>query len=78
MSSSSDHAAASGHGYGAGGRTARPLFALIPLGILIAVAVAMLALGVSVMTTPSNPLAGVNDVAQTTAPSAGVGAPAQG
>jgi len=77
MSSSSDHAA-SPQGYGGGGRTARPLFALIPLGVLIALALAMLAEGISVMITPSNPVAGENNVAQTAVPSAGAGAPSQG
>jgi hypothetical protein len=77
MSSSNDHAAAS-HGYGSGGRTARPLFALIPLGILIALALAMLAEGISVMITPSNPVAGENSIAQTAVPSAGPGAPTKG
>ncbi len=40
-------------GYGGGGRTSRPLWALIPLGIGVALAVAMLVGGLHVMTTPS-------------------------
>jgi hypothetical protein len=71
MSSSHDHSAsAAGHGYGGGGRSARPLFALIPIGLALAICVAMLAGGLHVMTTPSDPSAGVDHVAQTTAPGA--------
>ena len=58
MSPSHDHAAHSEQAYGGGGRTSRPLWALIPLGVLIAIVVAMLAEGVQVMTSPSDVAAG--------------------
>lgn len=75
MSSSPDPSVPADHGYGGGGRTARPLFALIPIGIALAVVLAMLAGGLHVMLSPSDSSAGVTSVAQTTAPTAGPGAP---
>ena len=51
-----------------GGRTARPLFALIPIAIALAVCLAMLAEGLHVMTTPADYFAGEAHIAQTTAP----------
>ncbi len=66
MSSSHDHAAELSHGYG-GGRTSRPLFALIPIGILMAVCLALLAEGVHVMTTPADTSAGVDSTPQAVA-----------
>ncbi len=79
MSSPQDPSAAvSDHAYGGGGRTNRPLFALIPIGILLAIVLAMLAEGVHVMTMPTDSSAGEAGVAQTTTPSAGPGAPAHG
>ncbi len=66
MSSSHDHAAEVSHGYG-GGRTSRPLLALIPIGILMAVCLAMLAGGVKVMTTPADTSAGVDSTPQAVA-----------
>ncbi len=55
-------------GYGGGGRTARPLFALIPIGIGLALALAMLVGGIHVMTTPSGTAAGEAHVLQTAIP----------
>lgn len=76
MSSSPDHSApALDHGYGGGGRTSRPLIALIPIGIAMVLALAMLAEGLHVMLTPDDASAGVAHVAQTTAPTSGPGAP---
>ncbi len=66
MSSSHDHATASDQDYGGGGRTSRPLWALIPIGILIAIVVAMLAEGIHVMTAPSGLAAGEAHIVQTT------------
>jgi hypothetical protein len=74
MSSSQDPSApAAEHGYG-GGRTARPLFALIPIGILLVIVLAMLAEGLHVMTSPYDSSAGEAGIAQATTPSAGPGA----
>lgn len=76
MSSSHDHPAeTSVHGYGGGERTSRPLFALIPIGIALVIVFAMLAEGLHVMTTSSPSWTGVENVAQTTAPTAGPGSP---
>jgi hypothetical protein len=78
MSSTHDHLAdGSDHGYG-GGRTSRPLFALIPIGILMAVCLAMLVEGLHVMTSPSDTSAGETHIVQTVVPSSGPGAPAKG
>ncbi len=64
MSPSHDHSAETpAGGYGGGSRTARPLLFLIPIGIALAVVLALLAEGVSVMTTPSDPNAGVDAAA---------------
>ena len=60
-------------GYGGGGRTARPLFALIPIGIGLALALAMLVGGIHVMTTPAGSAAGEAHIAQTTVPASGAG-----
>ena len=78
MSSPDPSAAPADHGYGGGGRTARPLFALIPLAVLIAVCLAMLAEGLHVMTTPADASAGETHIVQTVVPSAGPGAPTRG
>ena len=70
MSHSHDpHGAGASAGYGAGGRTARPLFALIPIGIALVVCLAMLAEGLHIMTTPAD--TGAGHVTQTAAPPAG-------
>ena len=79
MSSSHDHAAeAAATGYGGGGRTARPLLFLIPIGIALVVVLALLAEGVSVMTTPADTSAGEAHIVQTAVPSSGAGATAGG
>ena len=65
MSSFRDHAAEVSH-Y-SGGRTSRPLLALIPIGVLMAVCVAMLAGGLRVMTTPADTSAGVDGTSQAVA-----------
>ncbi len=75
MSPSDDHATTSDSGYGGGGRTSRPLWALIPIGILMVIVIAMLAEGLHVMTTPSSVAAGEAHIVQTTGASA---APAGG
>jgi hypothetical protein len=70
MSSSPDYPTpAADHGYGGGGRTARPLFALIPIGIALFVVLAMLAEG------PADAGAGESHVAQSAVPGSGPGAP---
>jgi len=77
MSPSHDHsAAAPDHGYGGGGRTNRPLFALIPIGIALAIVLAMLAGGIHLMTTPADTAAGEGHIAQTAVPASGPAAPA--
>jgi hypothetical protein len=54
--------------YGAGGRTTRPLFALIPIGVALAVALAMLAEGLQVMTSAGDTGAAGARIAQAAAP----------
>ena len=78
MSSSPDHATVSQPAYGAGGRTSRPLWALIPIGILMAIVLAMLAEGLHVMTTPSDSAAGEAHIVATTGASAGPAAQSRG
>ncbi len=73
MSSPHDHAAAPEQSYGGGGRTSRPLFALIPIGLLMAIVIAMLAEGLHVMTTPSDAAAGEQHVVATTGAADGPG-----
>jgi len=70
--------AAPDQGYGGGGRTNRPLFALIPIGILLAIVLAMLAEGVHVMTMPADTSAGETHIVQTVVPASGSGAPSHG
>ncbi len=74
MSPSNDHAALSEQAYG-GGRTSRPLWALIPIGVLMAIVVAMMVEGLHVMTAPSDGAAGEAHIVQTTGASSGPGAP---
>ncbi len=65
------HAHDSHAAYGAGGRSARPLIFLIPIGMALAVCLAMLAEGLHVMTTPADTAAGEAHIAQTTGPAPG-------
>ncbi len=78
MSSSDPSAASDDHGYGGGGRTARPLFALIPIGLALAVCLAMLAGGLHVMMTPGPIAAGETHIVQTTNPTSATAAANRG
>ncbi len=79
MSPSHDHMAeTSAAGYGGGGRTARPLLFLIPIGIALVIVLALLAEGVNVMTSPTDNAAGEAHIVQTAVPSSGAGASAGG
>jgi hypothetical protein len=71
--SHSDDLRTTENAYGESRRTARPLFALIPIAIALAVCLAMLAEGLHVMTTPAGANSGEAHIAQAAAPSSSTG-----
>ncbi|HEY5410754.1 MAG TPA: hypothetical protein VIJ94_08495 [Caulobacteraceae bacterium] len=71
MSQTHDDHATRDQGYGAGGRSNRPLLFLIPIGFALILVLALFAEGINVMTTPSAPAAGERNIVQTAVPAPG-------